>query len=74
MLKNITLSAQENLIRIARQKAFGEKRTLNQLFREWLSKYVRQKHAIQEFDGIMEKLSYVKIRKKFSREEMNERK
>jgi hypothetical protein len=36
MLKNITLSADEELIRKAREKAQKEHTTLNASFRQWL--------------------------------------
>jgi hypothetical protein len=36
MLKNITLRAEENLIRRARERAAAENTTLNAEFRRWL--------------------------------------
>ena len=41
MLKNITLSAEEHLIRAAREKAQHEHTTLNAAFRQWLVRYVQ---------------------------------
>jgi hypothetical protein len=39
MLKNITLSAEEELIHRARQKAQNERTTLNANFRCWLKQF-----------------------------------
>ena len=73
MLKNITLSADEELIRKAREKAQREHTTLNASFREWLKSYVSAEARVRNFDDLMQSLSYVKTGKKFTREEMNER-
>ena len=74
MLKNITLSAEDDLIQKARHKAIGEQKTLNALFRDWLKKYVHTKDPVVNFDRLMKKFSYVRTGgRKFTREEMNER-
>ena len=73
MLKNITLSADEELIRKAREKAQREHTTLNASFREWLKSYVNAEAKVRNFDDLMQSLSYVKTGKKLTREEMNER-
>lgn len=73
MLKNITLSAEERLIREAREKARRENRTLNQAFREWLSQYTGAEQQARQFRRLMEELSYVRPGRKLTREEMNER-
>ena len=73
MLKNITLSADEELIRKAREKAQREHTTLNASFREWLKSYVSAEARVRNFDDLMQSLSYVKTGKKLTREEMNER-
>ncbi|MFQ5560296.1 MAG: hypothetical protein ACE5FU_06915 [Nitrospinota bacterium] len=73
MLKNITLSAEENLIKKARKQAGLEKTTLNALFRKWLERYSGKSEALTEYDEIMKVLHYVKSGGKFSRDEMNER-
>jgi hypothetical protein len=41
-MKNITLSADEELIEQARQLARAQKRTLNDAFREWLVQFTQQ--------------------------------
>lgn len=79
MLKNITFSADETLIREARRQAALQNTTLNALFREWLERYVAQedaaerKRAVARYNDLMNRLSYVNAGRKFSREEMNER-
>jgi hypothetical protein len=71
--KNITLSAEEELIRKARSKAAREKKSLNTVFREWLARYVGQEISSQRYLDLMDRVSYAKPGRKFSREEMNER-
>ena len=72
-MKNITLSADENLINWARDKAAREKTTLNQLFRDWLSQYTGAKRSSSEYLTLMKRLSHVQSNRKYSRDEMNER-
>jgi len=59
MLKNITLSAEENLIHKARERAYRERSTLNAEFRKWLQGYVRNNSKISDYDTFMESLNYV---------------
>jgi hypothetical protein len=73
MIKNITLTADENLIRKARMKAQKEKRSLNTVFREWLIRYADQEKSEKIYKRLMEKYSYVNPGKTFSRDELNER-
>lgn len=73
MTKNITLSADEALIEQARKRAMQENTSLNELFREWLAQYVSQSDAPAQYAGLMEQLSHVRAGRRFSREEMNER-
>lgn len=79
MLKNITLSADENLIREARRQAALNNTTLNALFRQWLESYVTDHNrearqlAVARYDDLMSRLTHVDAGRKFSREEMNER-
>ena len=74
-MKNITLSADENLIEAARQRAVAEHTTLNEQFRLWLEEYVRRK---QQADAALETINVLRGRistggRKFTRDEMNER-
>jgi len=73
MLKNITLSAEEQLIRKAREKARREHTTLNARFRRWLKQYVNAERSLRDYDTLMKSLSYAKPGKSFTRDEMNER-
>ncbi len=73
MLRNITLSADEELIRKAREKAAEEKSTLNELFRRWIRQYVERGKTGDELDQVMESMDYVYSGKKFTRDELNER-
>lgn len=72
MLKNITFSAEEELILKAREKAVSEKTTLNVVFRRWLMQYADRKKE-QEIDMVMESMDYAVSGRKFTRDEMNER-
>ncbi len=73
MLKNITLSAEEILIKKAREKARKKNTTLNNAFREWLKEHMNGRTVIQDYRQFMKSVKYVKPGKKFTREEMNER-
>ena len=73
MLKNITLSAEKQLIELAREKAAKENTTLNKQFRAWLERYVSTDCKLIDYDTLMSQLEYAKPSKKFSRDEMNER-
>ena len=73
MLKNITLSAPEELIKQAREKAAKEKSSLNERFREWLMSYVNAKEFDAEYRRLLDRLGYANAGRKFTRDEMNER-
>ncbi len=72
-MKNITLSADEDLIEQARLVARAQHKTLNTAFREWLEQFASQAGNAQEFDALMKRLVHVKAGRRFSRDEMNER-
>lgn len=73
MIKNITFNAEESLLQKAREKAMHERKSLNVLFREWLSRYVNQDDVSKKYRTLMKQMSYAVPGRKFSREEMNER-
>ncbi len=73
MPKNITLSADERLIRKARKKAQREHTTLNAQFRQWLEKYIGMGMNSNDYRNLMKRLSYAEPTKRYSREELNER-
>jgi hypothetical protein len=73
MLKNITFSAEEDLIRKARERAAAERTTLNDEFRRWLEKYAERPAAEGAFTFVMDRFAYVQPGRSFRRDEMNER-
>ena len=73
MLKTITLSAEEELIRKARDKANRERTTLNAKFRQWLKQYVSADFRVNDYDLLMKSFNYAKPGKSLSRDEMIER-
>lgn len=73
MLKNITLSADEELIARARREAEARGTTLNNEFRAWLSAFVEQERTAQGYQELMARLSYARPGRRFSREELNAR-
>jgi len=73
MLKNITLSADEDLIKKARKKSQKENTTLNENFRKWLSRYVSSDKENFDYYEFKSGFRHVKAGKTFSREELNER-
>ena len=73
LVKNITLSADEHLIQQARMVAQSQHKTLTAAFREWLEQYTSQSGSTQEFDALMQRLRHIRLPRRFSRDEMNER-
>jgi hypothetical protein len=75
MLRNITLSADEQLIARAREKAVAAQTTLNVEFRKWLAAYAAQQDdaAVARFRQVMKQLGQVDPGRTFTRDEMNER-
>lgn len=72
-MRNVTLSAAENLIDAARQKAREQNKTLNQAFREWLADYTRR-DDLRSVAALYDRLSYVDLSgPKLTRDQMNER-
>jgi len=73
-VKNITLSADENLIEQARKAAADQHTTLNAAFREWLEQYSGRARWLQEYDALMERTrKYMMVDRKYTRDELNER-
>ena len=59
-VKNITLSADENLIEQARLVARSRHKTLNAAFREWLEQYAAQAGGGAAVDARMRRLRHVR--------------
>ena len=72
-MKNITLSADEELIERARLLAQSQHKTLNSIFREWLRTFVAQSGDEREYDALMRRLRHIRSGGPYSRDEMNER-
>lgn len=72
-MKNITLSADEDLIERARQIAQAQHTTLNAAFREWLEQFTSSAGDAHTFDALMQRLQHVNAGGRFTRDEMNER-
>lgn len=73
MLKNITLSAEQEQIERARKKARATHSTLNAEFRRWLETYASKHRSADHYAQLMRELGHIEAGRKFTREEMNER-
>jgi len=73
IVKNITFSADDELIEQARLRARQQKTTLNVAFRGWLEQYAGKAGSVEGHRELMRRLSYVNSGGKFTRDEMNER-
>ena len=72
-MRNIIVSADDDLIRNAQENATREQTTLNELFNVWLWEYVNAESRASQFDALMQSIEYVQPGRSFSRDEMNER-
>ena len=73
-MKNITLSADDDLIEAARRRAACEGTTLTEQFRLWLADYVgRDRQAARAVDVMRELQGRLQVGRKLTREEMNQR-
>ena len=72
-MKNITLSAEDELIEQARLVARSQRKTLNDAFREWLLQYTARSCGAQDLDSLMRRFGHIRAGRRFDRDEMNER-
>lgn len=72
-MRNLTLTASEDLIEEARLVARAQHTTLNAAFREWLQTYTRQNGRAAEYDSLMASLKDVRSSGPYTRDEMNGR-
>ena len=72
LVKNVTFSADEDLIEKARAIARVQRRTLNDAFREWLKQFAASDGDAQQFHELMERLKHINAGRRFTRDEMNE--
>lgn len=74
-MKNITLSADERLIEAARERARAEHTTLNEMFRRWLADYAQREEQAERAMAVIRDIQRYASSggRKFTRDEMNER-
>lgn len=77
-MKNITLSADEALIELARKTARQRMTTLNAEFRLWLEQYAasdeKRKERVHRYHALMDEFAGISSGgRHFSRDELNER-
>jgi len=79
-VKNITLSADDRLIKAAREQANREHTSLNSEFRRWLEQYAQKadkdarKRRVREFNALVDQLSEsIQIDRRYTRDELNDR-
>lgn len=74
-MKNITLSADGQLIEAARERARAENTTLNEQFRRWLAGYAQQQEQAERALAVIRDMQrYARLGgRTFTRDEMNER-
>lgn len=73
-MKNITLKVDENLIEAALEQAQAEHTTLDELVQGWLEDYVQRELRTTQAIAVMRELQgKLRVGRKLTREEMNER-
>lgn len=73
-IQSITLSANEKLIKAARERAQAEHTTLAEQFRHWLANYAPHHERLQRYDQVIGALrGKVRVGRKLTRDAMNER-
>lgn len=70
-MKNITFSADEEVIELAREEARRRKTTLNQLFREWLDDLAARDERRRKIDELFKRMDEYDAGGPYTREEMN---
>ena len=71
--RNITFNADKADIDLAREEAQSQNTTLHELFCDWLKGVAGRKRRAQEYRALMDELRHVDAGRKFTRDEMNER-
>ncbi|MBZ5621693.1 MAG: hypothetical protein LAQ69_23645 [Acidobacteriia bacterium] len=75
-MRKITLSADEELIVRARERAKREKRSLNEAFQKWLEQYAGHPGPIMtpaQYEEFMRQFAHIRPGGPYTRDEMNER-
>lgn len=70
-MKNITFSADEHSIELAREEARKRKTTLNQLFRDWIDDLAARDERRRKIGELFKKMDEYDAGGPYSREEMN---
>ena len=71
-LRNITLSAEKDLIELARKKARAATTTLNEEFRNWLRQFTKSNRPRGWYTDFMQQFSNIESGRKFKREQFYE--
>jgi len=72
LVRNIIFNGDKSDIEIAREQARGQNTTLSELFRHWPKGIVGRVRA-RKYRALMDDLRYADAGRKFTRDEMNER-
>ena len=72
-MKNITLSADEHVIELAREEARSRKTTLNALFREWINDLAARDERRKNIQTLFQQMQDFDSGGPFTRDQMNER-
>lgn len=72
-MRNITLSADEHVIELAREEARKRKTTLNALFREWIEDLAARDERRKSIQSIFQQMKDFDSGGPFTRDQMNER-
>jgi hypothetical protein len=73
VMRKITFSADKTDIELARESARIQNTTLEDLFHAWLREVAASGARAREIRALMQRLRYVDAGRKFTRDEMNER-
>jgi predicted transcriptional regulator len=69
-MKNVTLSADEDLIEKARAIARAQRRTLNAAFREWLMDFTATEGDAQSYRALMKHMRHIDAGGHYTRDEL----
>ena len=73
-MRNITFSADEQIIDAAREQAAADNSTLSEQFRLWLEQYARKRQAARAMEAVDRlRIHFRTGGRKFSRDERNAR-
>lgn len=72
-VKNVTFSVDDSDLAKARQVAADRGTSLNEAFRQWLRNYAATQDDGASIEQLLARLSYARLGRKFTRDEMNER-